>query len=44
MRHGVLLMGKHPAPDSPVVDHIKPHRGNPDLFWDRGTLHAVSKG
>ncbi|WP_143413210.1 AAA family ATPase [Haematobacter genomosp. 1] len=40
---GILLMGKHPAPDSPVVDHIVPHRGNPDLFWDRSNLQAVSR-
>ena len=40
---GVALVGKHPAPDSPVVDHKVPHRGNPDLFWDEGNLQAVSK-
>lgn len=42
-RTGVLLTGKYPAPDSPVVDHIKPHRGDEGLFWDEGNLHAVSK-
>jgi len=42
-RTGVLLIGKHPAPNSPVVDHIKPHRGDPDLFWDEANLMAVSK-
>lgn len=42
-RTGVLLTGKHPAPNSPVVDHIKPHRGDPELFWDEMNLHAVSK-
>lgn len=40
---GALLVGKHPAPNSPVVDHIRPHRGNPDLFWDEDNLQAVSK-
>lgn len=40
---GVLLIGKYPADDSPVVDHIKPHRGDPDLFWDETNLRAVSK-
>lgn len=40
---GVLLIGTHPAPDSPVVDHKIPHRGDPDLFWDPGNLWAVSK-
>ncbi|WP_211299441.1 HNH nuclease [Pukyongiella litopenaei] len=39
----VMLSGKHPAPNSPVVDHILPHRGNPELFWDRANLQAVSK-
>lgn len=42
-RTGVLLTGKHPAPNSPVVDHKKPHRGDPDLFWDPENLMAVSK-
>jgi 5-methylcytosine-specific restriction protein A len=42
-RTGELLTGKHPAPNSPVVDHIKPHRGDPELFWDEKNLHAVSK-
>ncbi|TKT78410.1 hypothetical protein [Aquamicrobium sp. LC103] len=40
---GVLLTGKHPAPNSPVVDHVKPHRGDPELFWDEANLMAVSK-
>lgn len=42
-RTGVLLSGKHPAPNSPVVDHIKPHRGDPVLFWDMENLQSVSK-
>lgn len=40
---GVLLIGKHPAPNSPVVDHINPHRGDEALFWDEKNLQAVSK-
>ncbi|SMO99451.1 hypothetical protein SAMN06265173_1547 [Thalassovita litoralis] len=40
---GVLLSGKHPAPNSPVVDHIVPHRGDPGLFWDQSNLQSVSK-
>ena len=40
---GVMLIGEYPAPNSPVVDHIKPHRGNPDLFWDEENLQSVSK-
>lgn len=41
---GVMLVGKHPAPNSPVADHIAPHRGNPDLFWNEDNLQTVSKG
>lgn len=41
---GVLLVGKAGAPDSPVVDHIKPHHGRPELFWDPDNLQAVTKG
>ncbi len=40
---GVLLIGKHPAPDSPVVDHRQPHRGDETLFWDEANLMTVSK-
>ena len=40
---GVLLIGKHPAPNSPVVDHVVPHRGDERLFWDIENLQAVSK-
>jgi len=40
---GVLLIGRHPAPDSPVVDHITPHRGDERLFWNPSNLMAVSK-
>lgn len=40
---GVLLVGKYPAPNSPVVDHIRPHRGDMLLFWDEGNLQSVSK-
>ena len=40
---GVLLTGTYPAADSPVVDHIRPHRGDASLFWDEGNLQAVSK-
>ena len=41
---GVLLIGKYPTPNSAVVDHIKPHRGDPALFWDENNLQAMSKG
>ena len=40
---GVLLTGKYPAPNSPVVDHREPHRGVEHLFWDEDNLHSVSK-
>ena len=40
---GVMLMGKAPAPNSPVVDHKIPHRGDEQLFWDINNLQAVSK-
>ena len=40
---GAPLTGRHPAPDAPVVDHVRPHRGDPALFWDPANLRAVSK-
>lgn len=39
----VPLIGGRDAPDSAVVDHIKPHEGNLALFWDRGNLQALCK-
>lgn len=42
-RSGVLCIGKHPAPNSPVVNHKKPHRGDERLFWDPDNLETVSK-
>lgn len=42
-RTGVLCDGAHPAPNSPVADHIREHRGDPALFWDPGNVHTVSK-
>ncbi len=38
-----LLIGTYPAPHSPVIDHIVPHRGNPVLFWDETNLQLVCK-
>jgi 5-methylcytosine-specific restriction endonuclease McrA len=40
---GVRLTGKAPAPNSPVVDHIRPHRGDAALFFDPANLQSVSK-
>ncbi|MGV6840577.1 MAG: HNH endonuclease [Planktomarina sp.] len=42
-RTGVMLVGGKHAPNSAVVDHIRPHRGNLELFWDENNLQAVSK-
>lgn len=40
---GVPLSGKYPAPNSPVVDHIEPHRGDRTLFFDPKNCRAVTK-
>ncbi|PIL11694.1 hypothetical protein P775_28770 [Puniceibacterium antarcticum] len=40
---GVALVGKEPAPNAPVCDHILEHKGDPALFWDADNLQAVSK-
>lgn len=40
---GVALIGKAPAPNSPVVDHKIPHNGDETLFWDESNLQLVSK-
>ena len=40
---GVMLSGRHPAPNSPVVDHRQPHRGDLVLFWNPENLWSVSK-
>jgi 5-methylcytosine-specific restriction endonuclease McrA len=42
-RTGVLLVGKPPAPNSPIVHHKVPHKGDEQLFWDNTNLQAVSK-
>lgn len=42
-RTGVLLTGKAPAPDSPVVHHKVPHKGDERLFFDINNLELVSK-
>lgn len=42
-RTGELCAGKHPAPNSPVANHKKPHRGNPALFWDEDNIETVTK-
>ncbi|WP_189367669.1 HNH endonuclease [Mesorhizobium sp. M7A.F.Ca.ET.027.02.1.1] len=40
---GILCVGKHPAPNSPVADHRIEHQGDPDLFWDEENVRTVSK-
>lgn len=40
---GVLCIGKYPAGNSAVVDHIKQHHGDELLFWDENNLQTVSK-
>lgn len=40
---GIICMGTYPAPNSAVVDHKIPHRGDEQLFWDINNLQTVSK-
>lgn len=40
---GVLCIGVHPAPNSPVAHHDDPHRGNEEKFWDEANIVTVSK-
>lgn len=42
-RTGVLLIGSLNAPNSLVVHHKTPHRGNEALFFDPTNCEAVSK-
>jgi 5-methylcytosine-specific restriction protein A len=42
-RTGVLCLGRHPAPNSPVANHKVPHRGDPALFWDPDNVETVAK-
>jgi 5-methylcytosine-specific restriction protein A len=40
---GVILMPGKDNPNSAVVHHKHPHRGDERLFWDMDNLEAVSK-
>lgn len=40
---GVLCIGKHPADNSAVADHIMEPNGDPHLFWDIDNIRTVSK-
>lgn len=42
-RSGALCVGKYPAPNSPVANHIRPHNGDPALFWDINNIETVTK-
>lgn len=42
-RTGVLCVGRYPAPNSPVANHIRPHKGDARLFWDMGNIETVTK-
>lgn len=42
-RTGVVCAGVSPEPNSPVVNHKVPHRGDPALFWDEANLETVTK-
>lgn len=42
-RTGQLLVGRYPAPNSPVANHKRPHKGDAALFWDIDNLETVSK-
>lgn len=36
--------GSHNDTSKLVADHIRPHRGDLDLFWDRSNLQCLCKG
>lgn len=40
---GVVLTGGANAPNSPVVHHKVPHKGDEQLFWSVDNLTSVSK-
>lgn len=42
-RSGELVVGKAPAPNSPVAHHRVAHRGDARLFWDANNIETVSK-
>lgn len=43
VKTGVVLSGRDPEPNSPVLDHIIPHRGDEALFWDQTNWQVVAK-
>lgn len=40
---GRVLVGKSPDDDSPVCDHVRPHRGDERLFWSESNLQTLCK-
>ncbi|MEM9964997.1 MAG: HNH endonuclease [Asticcacaulis sp.] len=42
-RCGRVCGGKHPAADSPVADHIEPHRGDEAKFYDLDNIQTLCK-
>lgn len=40
---GALCTGRGNDAFAPVVDHIRPHRGDEALFWDPDNLQTVTK-
>ena len=42
-RPGALCSGTGKMANAPVANHTRPHRGNPDLFWDPNNVETVTK-
>lgn len=38
-----LCVGRHPASNSPVCDHIVKHEGDEALFWDKDNLQTLTR-
>lgn len=42
-RCGRICASAYPADDSPVADHVEPHRGNRQLFFDESNVQTLCK-
>lgn len=42
-RHPLCVMCQPRCVQATVVDHIKPHQGDPVLFWDRKNWQSLCK-
>jgi 5-methylcytosine-specific restriction endonuclease McrA len=40
---GIFLKRGRSAPNSAVIHHIKPHKGDPELFFDINNLQSLCK-